>query len=114
MKKLIYLPLIILLSLTACPLFQKQVKYKVTCTATPNLVDITIENEDGGTSQFADVATPWAYEFESTKDAFVYVSAQNQQNNGSVTVTIYINGDVFKTSTSTGAYVIATASGSIP
>lgn len=88
MKRLVSLFLIILLSLTACPLFQKQVKYKVTCTATPNLVDITIENKDGGTSQFADIATPWTYEFESTKNAFVYVSAQNQQNHGSITATI--------------------------
>ena len=44
---------------------------------------------------------------------FVYVSAQNNQASGTVVVTIYRDGEVFKTSTSMGAYVIATASGSL-
>jgi hypothetical protein len=42
-------------------------------------------------------------------DEFVYISAQNNQDN--VTVKIIVDGDTFKESTSTGAYVIATASG---
>lgn len=89
-------------------------KYEVLCTAIPNLVSITIENEGGGTSQYTDVATPWNYQFEGSSGDFVYVSAQNQQDHGNVTATIYINGGVFQTSTSSGAYVIASAYGSIP
>lgn len=88
------------------------VKYEVTGSAIT--VSTTIENEDGGTSQFADVAVPWTYQFEGRQGDFVYVSAQNQGDTGSVTVTIYYDGDVFKTSTSSGAYVIATAYGSLP
>lgn len=87
------------------------VKYKVTGTAAT--VDVTIENEDGGCSQFSDVSVPWTYSFEREEGEFVYVSAQNCGNSGSVTVTIYKDGDTFKTSTSSGAYVIATASGTL-
>ena len=117
MKKIIILLLLSVLFIS-CTLIDepKEVEYKVTCTATPNLVDLTIENEDGGVSQFSDVATPWTYTFEIEKadyGVFVYVSAQNQQDHGSVTATIYVDGSQFKTSTSTGAYVIATAYGSV-
>ena len=88
------------------------VKYEVTGTATT--VDITMENEDGGTSQYSDLSVPWSYEFRRIEGSFVYISAQNQQETGSVTVKIYTDGSVFKTSTSAGAYVIATASGLLP
>ncbi len=91
------------------------VEYKVTCTT--GLVDLTISNEDEGTSQFDDMATPWSYSFEVNNPEygyfFVYVSAQNQQSSGTVTAQIYVNNSLYKTSTSTGAYVIASASGSV-
>ncbi|MCD6167577.1 hypothetical protein J7K19_12905 [bacterium] len=89
------------------------VSYEVTGTC--QTVFVTIANEDGGTSQFADVSVPWTYDFSHkvSEGTFVYVSAQNQQDYGSVTVKIYKYGDVFKSSTSSGAYVIATASGTI-
>ena len=88
------------------------VKYEVTGT-TPE-VSTTIENESGGTSQFSNVSTPWIYEFQRGSGYFVYLSAQNQRSSGSVIVSIYFNGNLYKTSTSSGAYVIATASGSTP
>ncbi len=89
------------------------VKYEVTGTA--RIVSITIENEGGGISQFSDVSVPWTYSFPNKKKegTFVYVSAQNQGDTGTVTATIYRDGKVFKTSTSSGAYVIATASGTL-
>ena len=87
------------------------VKYEVSGTA--STVDVTYENSDGGTSQESDVEVPWSYSFTGHPGDFVYISAQNQGQTGTVTVTIYNDGDVFKTSTSEGAYVIATASGSL-
>lgn len=89
------------------------VSYEATCTT--GTADLTIENDTGGTSQFADEPTPWTYVFSKKKPpgTFVYVSAQNNQDSGTVTVTIYRDGVVFKTSTSTGAYVIASAYGSL-
>jgi len=89
----------------------RDVVYEVTCTS--GLVSITIENSDGGVSQFADVATPWTYEFTGDIGDFVYVSAQNLHDYGTVTATIYQAGEIFKTSTSEGAYAIASAYGSL-
>ena len=89
-----------------------QVKYEVSGTA--KKVNITMENEGGGTSQYSDVSVPWEYNFPGRKKSgtFVYVSAQSQNESGTVIATIYKNNGTFKTSTSSGAYVIATASGS--
>jgi len=87
------------------------VEYKVTGTAFT--VDVTYVNEDGGTSQESDVSVPWSYSFRRAEGEFVYISAQNQGNTGTVKVIIFRDGYLFKTSTSEGAYVIATASGTL-
>lgn len=87
------------------------VRYTVGGTASS--FDITYENEDGGTSQKSDVSSGWSYSFEAEEGDFVYISAQNTTDNGSVEVTIYNNGEVFKTSESEGEYVIATADGTL-
>ena len=84
------------------------IKYEVTGTA--STVDITYENRDGGTSQISDRYLPWEYTFTGKSGDFVYVSAQNQGSSGTVTVTIYDGDRILDTSTSSGAYVIATAS----
>ena len=86
-------------------------EYKVTGTA--NTVDVTYSNESEGTSQESNVSVPWTYSFDGEEGQFVYISAQNQGTSGSVTVTIYRNGKKIEKSTSNGAYVIATASGSL-
>jgi len=86
------------------------VEYRVSGSAYS--VFITYVNKTEGTSQEYS-NTPWSYSWSGAKSGqFLYVSAQNQWDTGSVTVEIYKNGNLFKTSTSTGAYVIATASGS--
>jgi hypothetical protein len=76
-----------------------------------------MENAGGNTEQLSDVPLPWftsfTVEVEKYGYFFVYVSAQNQGSSGTVTATIYRDGSVFETATSSGAYVIATASGSI-
>lgn len=92
------------------------IKYEVTGTASS--VDLTIENKGGGTSQFSNVSLPWKYEFTKQKNdeydfVFLYVSAQNNGSFGTVTSTIYVDGDSWKSSTSSGSYVVATASGSL-
>jgi len=85
-----------------------EVEYKITGTASK--VFVTLNNASGGTEQFDNVSVPHTYTFETFDDWFLYVSAQNLGDWGSVTVTIYLNGAVVKTSTSSGAYVIATGS----
>lgn len=79
-----------------------EVRYEVTGSATT--VDVTYQNEDGGTSQVSDVSLPWSVTF---------TGAQNQGEIGTVTCTIYQDGEQFKQSTSSGAYVIASADGTL-
>ena len=73
--------------------------------------DVTISNKNDGTSQYDNVSSGWNYSFH-TDDAnrFLYVSAQNQNDSGTVTTEIHIDGKKKKSSTSTGAYVIASCS----
>lgn len=72
---------------------------------------LTYANAQGGTEQVT-VALPWSASYNMSQGDFLYVSAQNQEAAGDVTTTIQVDGNTFKTSTSSGAYVIATASGS--
>ncbi len=84
--------------------------YEITGTA--DEVDVTLNNTTGGTEQYTNVSVPVKYIYYSFSDWFLYISAQNQGESESVTVSIYVDGELFKTSSSSGAYVIATASGS--
>lgn len=56
---------------------------------------------------------PGVIPLKTRTDDFIYVSSQNQGDTGTVTTTIYIDGDVFKTSNSSGAYVRVSAYSSI-
>jgi len=90
------------------------VKYRVSGTA--QSVDVTYENSDGGTSQEGPIGIQpiaWMYTFSATSGTWVYISAQNQGESGSVIVDIIKDGETFKHSRSEGAYVIATCSGTI-
>jgi hypothetical protein len=53
-------------------------------------------------------------EFTGHSGDFVYLSARNNQEYGDVTCTIPVNGRVLQTVTSSGAYVIASCSGTVP
>jgi hypothetical protein len=85
------------------------VSYLVTGSAASAM--LTYANAQGGTEQVT-VALPWSVNYNMSQGDFLYVSAQNQEAAGDVTTTIQVDGNTFKTSTSSGAYVIATASGS--
>ncbi|MEA3475104.1 MAG: MmpS family transport accessory protein [Candidatus Cloacimonadota bacterium] len=111
MKKLLFAFVILLVVLIGCSIFDFSIDVKYEVTGSANKVDVTYANKDEGTSQANDVSIPWSYSFEGEGDQFVYISAQNQGQSGSVTVTIYRDGKKFKRSTSTGAYCIASASG---
>lgn len=87
------------------------VEYKI--TGSVSRVNVTYTNSSGGTSQESNVSVPWSYTFKGYPGDFVYISAQNQGSSGSVTATVNKDGSAFKTSTSSGAYVIASASGSL-
>ena len=87
------------------------VVYEIVGTA--KSVSITLSNPTGGTEQYGNAKVPQSITYSDFKSDFLYISAQNNGEQGSVTVTIYVNGQAVKTATSSGAYVIATASGSL-
>ena len=91
--------------------YNYRVQYKISGSASS--VDVTLNNASGGTSQYDNVSVPKTYLYRSFNDDFLYISAQNQGETGTVTVQIFIEDDLYKSSTSSGAYVIATASGSL-
>jgi len=86
-----------------------KVKYEVTGTA--ERANISISNAEGGYEQFNDARIPWDRTYSNYTDDFVYISAQNAGEDGSIVVRIYVNDQVLKSSMATGAFAIASASG---
>lgn len=90
--------------------YEYYLEYEITGTATS--VSVTLNNPSGNTEQYNPVLVPHTYSYKSFPDDFYYISAQNQNSSGSVTVSIYQKGKLIERASSEGAYVIATASGS--
>lgn len=88
-------------------------KYEVLtggCTA-----DITYVNSGGGTEQKQDVPSGWTASFVAERGMFLYLSAQNCSRGGGIQTNLYFkDGDedwrLYRTSTSEGAFVIASVS----
>lgn len=79
-----------------------------------NSASITYENETGDTEQ-RDIRVPNEIKMGMiTSGTFVYISAQNNEDIGSVSCEIWIDGVKYKSANSSGAYVIATCSGLVP
>lgn len=91
-----------------CGTVAYRVQLATGCTA-----DVTYEGDGGSTLQQTDVPSGWSYQFQGCQGDFVYVSAQNNCDHGAVTVYIQYKGNIIKQATSSGAFVIATASGSL-
>ncbi len=87
------------------------IRYEVSGSA--ELVNVTYENGSGGISQITNVALPWSHNFSSEPGEYVYLYAQNQGETGSITVTIYKDGEVFRRATSEGENVVASVSGDV-
>ena len=85
----------------------QDVTYQVTGSATE--ASLTYQNGDGGTSQ-EKVNLPWSLTVKAPQSNFLYISAQNEADYGDITCTISVDGKVIKTSTSSGAYTIASCS----
>lgn len=93
-------------------IYNHRVTYRVTGYSSKG-VSVTYSNAGGDTEQ-KDVTLPWSWILYPMHDGdFVYISAQVNSEYGDITVEIYLDGVLTKTSSSYGAYVIATASGII-
>jgi len=76
---------------------------------TTDKASLTYENKDGNSEQKT-VSVPWRFSFEAKPGAFLYVSAQNERESGSVTCKILENNLVKGKAASEGAFVIAKCS----
>jgi hypothetical protein len=94
------------------PVVHHTIEYRASGRDGATLVDLTIQNSNGGTSQYSRVGLPWTYgPFDVVGGDFVYVSAQNNGDHGCVRVQVYRDAVLWKDSESCGAYVIATGDG---
>lgn len=71
---------------------------------------VTYKNEEGGTEQH-EVISPWTKGFFADDGKYVYISAQNNGDYGTINVSIYVNGVEVRKSSSSSEYGIASAKG---
>jgi hypothetical protein len=86
-------------------------EYKYEVSGTSGNYSVTIQNADDNTQQWSEVGNGWWYSWDQTGTRWLYISAQNNNSSGSVTVKIIKEGEVISENTSFGGYTIATVSG---
>lgn len=87
-----------------------RVTYSVTGSGN---VGLTFINESGGTEQKT-VALPWTLEIRSKPGAFLHISAQKKQEDGTIVAGIYVDGTPIQKAESNSAYGIASVNGRVP
>jgi hypothetical protein len=88
------------------------VRYEVSCS--PRGFNITYQNGSGNTEQQNIYSSSWTTSFTGETGDFVYISAQADSEGATVTTKIYFNGVLIEHATSSGDFVIANSSGSVP
>lgn len=86
------------------------VTYKVDGFFSDQSADLTYTDGNGSIIQSSPEPLPFETTFRTSSCGPLSLSAQNQNRGGSVTVSILVNGVTIKRATSSGAYVIASAS----
>lgn len=107
MKKLLFL----LLVLTSCTAEEQAISYEYRVSGTSGNYSVTLQNAYDNTQQWDPVGNGWWYKWSQTGTRWLYISAQNNNSSGSVTVQIVRGGQVVASNTSYGGYTIATVSG---
>jgi hypothetical protein len=89
------------------------VKIEVTGSPAEIATDVTYQDlASNDTAQDSGRAVPyWRSWANVPNGTWVYISAQNDDDRGSITCSVYVDGKLWKTTTSNGGYVICTASG---
>lgn len=84
-------------------------------SGTANGVNVTMTNRQGNTEQASNRANDQELTIGSMRrGGFVYISVQNTGDSGSVECEIEVDGTIIERASSTGAYVIASCSGTVP
>lgn len=98
-------------------------EYRYEITGTSGNYDATIQNTDNNTQQWSSVGNGWYYKWTQTltvdsndnpiegQTRWLYVSSQNNNSSGDVTVKIVRNGKVVASNTSYGGFAIASVDG---
>jgi hypothetical protein len=93
-------------------LFEQPYEVEYSINGSASEVGITMRNSAGGTEQH-DVSVPYRTTFNASAGAFVYLSAQKKDKDGTVHVSIRVDGQLLQDATASSPYGIATASGRI-
>jgi hypothetical protein len=86
--------------------FEHKVEYKIYGTA--NSADLTYSTPSGGTGQRT-VSLPYSIEYDSFGDSFLYISAQKNDEFGTINVEIYYEDNLRSSDSCSGIFCIATA-----
>lgn len=84
------------------------IEYRI--TGSTNYASYTYENETGSTEQKT-AGVPWSKKFVASPGDYLYISAQNEIDHGTIKCELLVDGVVVKHAESSGAYVIVTCSG---
>ena len=107
MKKLLFL----ILLLTSCTAEEQAVQYEYRVSGSSGNYSVTLQNAYNNLQQWSEVGNGWWYKWSQNGTRQLYISAQNKNASGSVTVQIVRGGQVVASNTSYGGYTIATVSG---
>lgn len=114
MKKVLLLSLLLMLMLSGCQknssilVFKRNIKYKVSGTATEFIIQYSDEK---GANKMTSSLTEWVYEFKCKPETFVYLSAKNTTGTGEVKVEIFQGKDLLYQDINDIPYGVATISG---
>jgi hypothetical protein len=95
---------------TGRPSSTYSVRYYVSGTA--DRASLTLENQSGNTEQIT-VDLPWSKELTLEYGDFMYISAQNEDDRGTINCAISVNTITVEQASSNSAYGIASCSGSV-
>ena len=90
---------------------QYTVTYSI--SGSSNFYDVTYTNSSGGATTQAAITNSWTHTITAMRGTNVSLRARSKNNSGSVTVIIKRGGTLFKSATSSGAYVTAITSGDL-
>jgi hypothetical protein len=100
-----------IIAFTGCEKDEVEIEYKYEVTGTSGSYGVTIQNADGVTQQYSAVGNGWSYKWTQTGTRWLYLSSQNNNSTGNVTVRIYKAGKIVAENTSYGGYTIANVNG---
>lgn len=87
------------------------IKFELTGTA--DSFNITYKIKDKKPIQNPEVKSGWTNSFVLKSGDYYYVSAQANQKNATVQITVFQNGEVIKEDSKSGDYILSTVSGTI-